>query len=99
MLGLLLSINFVRHTRKRNFTFRGKKCVLQVVFPQTDIHNYGIREFTLKCMVRKWGLMCVGKVREGCGSFTNFYLQMCAIRKKPMIRIVCNIFLSRKKNS
>ena len=38
--------------------------------------NHQTREFTLKCMVWKWALMCIGKAREGCSSVTNFCLQM-----------------------
>ena len=62
--------------QKEKVYIQRKKLVLQIDFPQTDIYNYGTRMFTLKCMVRKWAVMCMGKAREGCSSVTNFYLQM-----------------------
>ena len=76
VLSFLLRINFVHQTRKKKLYIQREKLVLQVAFPQTDIYNYGTREFTLKCLVRKWALMCTGKAREWCSSVTNFYLQM-----------------------
>ena len=62
--------------QKEKVYIQRKKLVLQIDFPQTDIYNYGTRKFTLKCMGRKWAVMCMGKAREGCSSVTNFYLQM-----------------------
>lgn len=47
--------------------------LFHLLFPQTDTHSYGIRKSALKCMVRKWGLMCVRRVKKGC-SCINFYL-------------------------
>ena len=44
-----------------------------LLFPQTDTHSYGTRKSALKCMVRKWGLMCVGRMKKGCNCI-NFYL-------------------------
>ena len=62
--------------QKKKLYIQREKSVLHVAFPQTAIYNYGTKEFTLKCMVRKWALMCIGKAREGCSSVTNFCLQM-----------------------
>ena len=62
--------------QKKKLYIQREKLVLHVAFPQTAIYNYGTKEFTLKCMVRKWALMCIGKAREGCSSVTYFCLQM-----------------------